>query len=229
MGKPSGRLLGVQIKAGESYFRSNNVVFYADKAHMSYWANHILPIILVLHDPKSQIILWQWAHPNFANETDKGWQIAFPSTNVLKNSRILIETRGVSDPEFARRQRFAADRSFMREFVGHEAYVTIDIWLNKSLSIREIEFRFDDPDKEQADFVVPVEVTWGYDADEVMRHFFPWLEYYDDGEAQEMSGEIERHKFDAVLSPVAKAFLLAEEYFEQGRNDCSDVSAGDDI
>jgi hypothetical protein len=230
-GAPTGHLLGLQIKTGESYFRGSgeHLFFYADEAHMNYWCNHILPIVLILHDPKSGITLWQWAHPDFSQETDKGWRIEFTLSNILDaQAKDALKRRGSSDAEFARRQRFAADKSFMKEFVGREAYVTIDVWVNKSLHIREIEFRFGDPDKEHPNFTQPVMVTWGYDVDDVMRHFFPWLEYYADGEVEDTAGEIETHRFNVVLTEAAKGFLLAEEYFKEGLPEPSDPSDQDE-
>src|ERR1700674_5132072 len=210
---PSGQLLALQIKTGISYFRGNaeSVVFYTDDAHMRYWGN------LILHNPDSGVALWQWADYTTAEETDKGWRIEVSRSNVLDDvAKEALTKHVVTDPEFNRRQRFAADKTFMAEFIDREAYVTIDVWVNKHLKIREIAIRFDDPDKTEADFIIPVEVTWGYDVDDVMAHFFPWLEYSYANEIEDGAGEVEGHTFNAVLTEAAKAYLLAEKYFEQG-------------
>src|SRR5438067_9573965 len=56
-GAASGRLLGVQVKAGPSYFATPTpakdgwVYFETDKVHRDYWLNYDLPVLLALYDP----------------------------------------------------------------------------------------------------------------------------------------------------------------------------------
>jgi Domain of unknown function (DUF4365) len=51
----TGRLLGLQIKGGDSYFRrpkgKEGWTFRESSDHLSYWLGHSLPILVVLVNP----------------------------------------------------------------------------------------------------------------------------------------------------------------------------------
>lgn len=52
---PTGDLIAIQIKSGLSFFdeeTDDSYVFRTTDKHMSYWANHSLPVILVLYHPE---------------------------------------------------------------------------------------------------------------------------------------------------------------------------------
>ena len=65
----------------------------------------------------------------------------------------------------------------MKKFQDRDGFVTIDKWVNKSLQYREIQFRFDDPDKDLPDYEMPIMATWDYEVSDLMRHFLPWFDY----------------------------------------------------
>jgi hypothetical protein len=50
--KPTGKLIALQIKSGESFFkkRGNNYVFYGEIRHLEYWTKFSLPVFLILND-----------------------------------------------------------------------------------------------------------------------------------------------------------------------------------
>src|SRR4051812_1881844 len=52
-GKPTGKLLALQIKSGASYFkkRGNAYVFHGEMRHLDYWTRHSLPVFLILYHP----------------------------------------------------------------------------------------------------------------------------------------------------------------------------------
>lgn len=59
--KGSGRLIAAQIKSGVSYFKTqteNEITFYADEYHIKYWAEHDLPILLILYNPDTDLAFW---------------------------------------------------------------------------------------------------------------------------------------------------------------------------
>lgn len=58
----TGKLIAVQIKCGESYFKESNsdcVTFRFDKKHYTYWTNYSIPVIVVLVHPKSLEVIWE--------------------------------------------------------------------------------------------------------------------------------------------------------------------------
>jgi hypothetical protein len=76
-GKPTGKLIALQIKTGASYFRKqgDDYVFYGKQRHLDYWSNHSLPCYIILHNPENGMTLWQKVERRLAIITDKGWSI----------------------------------------------------------------------------------------------------------------------------------------------------------
>jgi Domain of unknown function (DUF4365) len=216
-GRPTGQLFGVQVKSGPSYFHRGQdaVAFYVDDEHLKYWDQHILPVILVLHNPQDGETIWQWASLRAAKRTGKGWRIDVPRTKTLTAaSKAELRNEVWADDNVGLRHRFALDRNLMKEFEGREAFVTIDAWVNKTLMYRSIEIRFDDPMKEEIDHILPIMATRNFTIRDIMRHFVPWLDYEEYDEPEDISGEIESHVLTAWLSKAAKAFLELEAFFD---------------
>jgi hypothetical protein len=216
-GTPTGKLFAVQVKTGASYFTvaGDAATLYVDEAHVAYWDGHVLPVIVVLHNPDDGCTIWQWADLKSARPTEKGWRIPVPRDKAfVAASKDELLDRSWSDDGVGLRRRFALDRSFMAEFVDREAFVSIDQWVNKSLRFREIEIRFDDPDADEPDYTIPIMATWHYEVLDIMRHFLPWLDYEELDQPEDMSGEIEGHVMSASLSKPALAFLELEAFFD---------------
>lgn len=215
-GRPTGRLIAVQIKSGHSYFKGNDrtIPLYVDDAHVQYWDQHALPVIVVIHNPNDKRTLWQWASLKSARRTSSGWCIDIPQENLFSDSKAALVGEVWRDDSLGLRRRFALDRELMKECEGRDVYVTIDKWVNKTLSFREIRIWFDRTDKKEPDYEIPIMATWHYEVAELMHHFLPWLDYEYLDEPEDLSGEIEGHAFEATLSEVAKAFLVLEAFFD---------------
>jgi hypothetical protein len=85
----TGRVLALQIKDGESYFKSTRTAdgwrFNEDDNHEAYWLGHSLPVLLVLVNPEGQA--W-WAHISSDTATDftQGFRVDVSASNVLDAS-----------------------------------------------------------------------------------------------------------------------------------------------
>lgn len=58
----TGKLIGVQIKSGNSYFEesdNDNVIFRFAKRHFQYWINYSIPVIIILVNPDSSEVIWE--------------------------------------------------------------------------------------------------------------------------------------------------------------------------
>ena len=54
-GYASGKLIAVQIKSGEHYFKEKtkeSIVYRGNRKHYDYWINHSLPVVIVLYNPE---------------------------------------------------------------------------------------------------------------------------------------------------------------------------------
>jgi len=89
-GVATGRLLALQIKSGESYFREavpEGFVYRGDEAHLNYWINHSLPVVLVICKPGSQDAYWQVVSDQTVVKTDHGWKMIIPRDQPLPSRR----------------------------------------------------------------------------------------------------------------------------------------------
>ena len=60
-GHATGRMVAVQVKTGESYFRAGSdsaVELTIERRHLEYWDRFSTPVILVLVDPRSMCAIW---------------------------------------------------------------------------------------------------------------------------------------------------------------------------
>jgi hypothetical protein len=58
---PTGKLVGVQVKSGVSYIRSETDTefrFYADQDDLDYWSDLSIPLFLFVHDPRVGTVYW---------------------------------------------------------------------------------------------------------------------------------------------------------------------------
>jgi hypothetical protein len=136
-GMPTGKFLGVQIKSGESYFteqQGNEIVFRSNATHIDYWLNNAMPILIVLHNPATNITIWQAIKPDTAINTGKGYRINIPLTNILSHtSKEKIERLTKVPPLFEKFQQLLLDKSIIDLVAGGaKIVVNIDSWVNKS-------------------------------------------------------------------------------------------------
>lgn len=74
-GRPNGRLLGVQVKSGPWYFRSETEAGWrlTVKAHnRQYWKRYSLPVIVVVYDPGAKRAYWQVVRDDLQPTTPSG-------------------------------------------------------------------------------------------------------------------------------------------------------------
>lgn len=93
-----GAMLGVQIKTGQSWFRSpkhdesGQVVGWwfadSDGEHFKYWRDHNVPHILVLHDPESGKSYWVSATADRFVSTGRGSKILVPAEQGIDKAHL---------------------------------------------------------------------------------------------------------------------------------------------
>ena len=120
-GRATGRLLALQIKSGESYFRepvAKGFVFHSDQQHLDYWLNHSLPVFVVICKPGTQEAYWQVVSDQTVVRTNSGWKMVIPSANRFQadavgrlqaiaagyalspeGQRRLVTTEGLTHPD----------------------------------------------------------------------------------------------------------------------------------
>ncbi|WP_141013079.1 DUF4365 domain-containing protein [Nocardioides sambongensis] len=90
-GLTPGRLIAVQVKAGESRFKDAKVEwvpFYPEKKHRTYWMEYPLPVILVLHHPVTGETIWVDARESLRASPDIA-AIKVPRNQVFDGEGVL--------------------------------------------------------------------------------------------------------------------------------------------
>ncbi len=87
--RPTGQLLGLQLKSGPSYLSEvcdDGYVFRTDKEHVEYWQNHALPVVICLCDIDTKTIYWQVVNAETAVSTGKGFKFTVPTAQTVATS-----------------------------------------------------------------------------------------------------------------------------------------------
>lgn len=217
---PSGRLLALQIKSGDSYFRKRgeNYVYYGEEKHLDYWLGHSLPVFIVIHSDTLGLTLWQKIEASLVKRGARGrWSIEIPSTQTLDvNAKRAIAEGVPTDARSFRRHLLTVNSDLMREVAKRkEAYLSVEEWINKTLNFRSTQLRYDDPEKDNADIVID---TW-LPADhlgELMAHYFPFFTYEYTRSIEEHFCEVATHSLRVELNDIGRSFLALENFYEEG-------------
>jgi hypothetical protein len=219
-GSGTGKLIGLQIKTGKSYFRTsgNDFVYYGKARHREYWLTHCLPIFIIIHDPETGLTLFQKVEPHLIRDGLNGaWSIIIPRANVLNeaNERFLME--GIAtDAVSLRRHRLALDLSLIEQFSEQgEIYLRLEEWQNKTLNFRGVEVVFDEDPEGEADLIW----NWMYPSRSVeafMADTVPWLKIVSHDAEECGGGEILMHVCRVELSDIGKAALTLEVFYREG-------------
>lgn len=77
----TGKLIALQIKTGASWFQESTedgYVFRGGNEHLKYWIEHSLPVLIILHNPDTNISFWQAIKTENVIPTNKAWKIIVP-------------------------------------------------------------------------------------------------------------------------------------------------------
>jgi len=84
-GQATGRLIAVQIKAGQSRFqRKPKSGFWhsISSRHQELWLNHSLPVIVILCDLETSICFWEIVTTETCITAGENWKINIPRARL---------------------------------------------------------------------------------------------------------------------------------------------------
>ncbi|KAB1110970.1 DUF4365 domain-containing protein [Neorhizobium galegae] len=116
----TGRLIGVQVKCGPSFFEhqtDDEWVHYCSVSHANYWQCYSLPVVLVLCDPKPNKCFWVEVNDRSLIWTPEGAKVLVPKANDLGSAKSALEAiagsrKTVSDPSERKRYIFPLDGEY---------------------------------------------------------------------------------------------------------------------
>jgi Domain of unknown function (DUF4365) len=162
----SGKLLALQIKGGMSWFSETapgGWWFRPDAAHVQYWRDHSLPVVVVLYHPETGRCHWQRVSRDTLVETSTGgWKLLVPEAQVLDGSaRALLQAPAEGDPYELRLRELRLAKPWMDMLTsGTRLVVDFEEWVNKMSGRGSVSIGIDHEDGNAPEELV----TW---------HFFP--------------------------------------------------------
>ncbi|WP_313040729.1 DUF4365 domain-containing protein [Sphingobium yanoikuyae] len=214
-----GKLIALQIKTGQSYFkkRGDGYVYYGEDRHRRYWTTHSLPVFIILHDPDSGLTLWQRVEEHLIEEQKNGrWSIQIPENQTLDAENEIYFEKGIAaDEASVRRYRLALDLELIKRFEGEEhIFLRVEDWVNKTLNYRTTQVIFNDDPDAGSDLQLN---TWlpAHTIGRFMAVLFPWLDWSLHEHIGEENGayEVAVHVLEVELNAIGKAVLSLENYY----------------
>jgi hypothetical protein len=197
-----GRLLAFQIKSGASWFKEpgpDGWWFRPDAAHVQYWTNHSLPVVVVLYHPETERCHWQLVNRTTLVETSTGgWKLLVPEGQVLdENARRPLQEAAEGDPYVLRVRELQLARRWMEMLAGGTRLVIdIEEWVNKTSGRGSITLGVDNEDGEGPTTLASWGVFLGLASyAEVVPRLFAWAdvhvheETYDQADHEQFEAE----------------------------------------
>lgn len=192
--RPTGQMIGVQIKTGKSYFKEQKddcVVFRFDKAHADYWLNHSLPVIIVLYDPEQKLCIWQWvAKEDICCVSETSYKIAIPlnQTFSIEAKKELMLIAENPTPYEQKYNKLLVAKPWMDELVkGNTLILEAEHWVNKSSGRSSLEIHVIDNETGEETSLVewPFVLFPGIDYEDLFPQLFPWADFSVDSDFYE--------------------------------------------
>lgn len=211
---PSGKLIGLQIKSGVSYFEEKSGDFYVfrpDTKHVDYWLNLSIPMVLVLYDPKTKSAHVQPILKRTLKKAGRAWKILVPRANAFESPIELLKqlTHLTQPPSDVRRlNRLRADRKWMELLDnGSTVVLTFDDWANKSLPRYQLNLKGGGYKE-----TWPTVYSPGTDVEAMLEHYFPWASFQVDLEAHREGSE---GQYEADCYMCRDSDTGEAQYFEE--------------
>lgn len=177
-GIPTGKLIAVQIKTGESHFKETKDAFtyYGRLAHLDYWTGHSLPVILVAHLPSLGKTFWALINEATVQRTKRAWKIAIPKINQLgRETMDALSIAAEGSPPQQRLRKLSIDEPLMRHIQnGGKVSLELEDWVNKSLGRTPVKVFVHDEDGNETLSRDLYQYYVGYGIKELAEALFPW-------------------------------------------------------
>ncbi|MBV9484772.1 MAG: DUF4365 domain-containing protein [Frankiaceae bacterium] len=216
-----GRLLALQIKGGSSWFREpgpGGWWYRPDAAHVDYWTNHSLPVVIVLVDPDSRTCFWQIVDRDTLVPTSTGgWKVLVPAEQILDDAaRTPLAEAADGEPYVLRIRELRLARPWMEMLRdGTRLVVDMEEWVNKSSGRGTISLGIDREDGEDPERLVAWQFLVGPRSyADAVSQLFAWADLDVHEETYE-AAEYERFEGECSIWDEGDRFLTST--FEEWR------------
>lgn len=245
-GRPTGKLIALQIKTGSSYIRKTKrgFFYYGNLTHLDYWTGHSLPVVLVIHLPKTKQTFWSLVNEDCVQRTSNAWKIKISKKNKFdKNAYHSLASIFEGSPAQQRFRELSIHEPLMRH-IADDRKVSVDLedWVNKSLGRTPVKVFIHDEHGNET-LSMNWDVTYlGYGIKELTEALFPWAQVELDSDFYEINfdmdeerdrsplgfhdsdsiypyaesmGEVERYRLRLDLNELGQAFLAVSDYLSE--------------
>lgn len=236
----SGKLIAVQIKSGESFFKGKDkATFYVDEKHYEYWLNYSIPVVLVLYNPESKLCVYEIIEKEKLIKTDRAWKVEIPLTNILSTAADALRSIGQSEYQ-KRLSTLALSKQLMKLADEGELILEVLEWVNKSSG--RGEFTLKRVDYNLVETILYERTALGFGLkpyEDVIQEIFPWAsievdyDFYDMNENQDFvmatrhnrdiypyenrAGEVDVYRLKLGINEIGRSFLTMDEFLNEGK------------
>lgn len=244
-GKPTGKLIGVQVKSGNSHFREteSGYVYYGTLIHLEYWLSYSLPVILVGYLPEQDKVIWISITKDNVEYTPKKWKVTIPKENTLtKLSEKYLQQLVNGTPEEVRYKNLLLNLENMKFLdAGGRLLLYKEEWINKGLG--RGKFELIKQDNSGNEDVIVSNFLWytGMSVEQLVNSIYPWVSvgidesYYETHFDQSFysmyndsykanhklypyeveSGEVAYYRLELSLNTLGRSFLKVANFIRE--------------
>ena len=235
-----GKIIGLQIRSDEGARLERSARGYVcrgEMTHLAYWLQHAIPVLVMIHEQKSDRILWEFAGADTIEIDGQEWELVVPHEQVYGPEAVApISELPCYSPYLA---RLALDRPWM-ELVetGRDIVIEMDEWINQPSARGTLKLCLCN-----ADGTREAVYDWMFQTNADMPHvfrlpaLFPWANLSVDEEfyrekgivsSEGMvdfaqirpwivdAGEIARFLLKLSLNELGKSYLITERFLRRG-------------
>ena len=232
-----GKVVGLQIRSDEGGAlerAARGYVCRGEMAHVAYWLQHSLPVLVMVYDAQRERIHWESVSPETIEISGQSWELLVPYDQVYGPDSVgVIVDLPCYSPYLA---RLALDRPWMEIIEGGGGILLeMDEWINRPTAKGSLrlcvlqenggrEAVFEWPFQTDADmphiFRLPSLFPWalievdrafyrekGAEPPESSGALFPW---------DVAAGEIARFQLRLSLNDLGRSFLTTECFLRRG-------------
>ena len=249
-----GKVVGLQVRSdsgSEIERTARGYVCRGEMAHVAYWLQHSLPVIVMVYEQGQDHLLWEAVSPETIEISGQHWELLVPYDQVYGEEPSGGSQSGAVEriaelscysPYLA---RLALDRPWMQIIeMGRGILLEMDEWLNQPSERGSLRLSVLGENGERESVY-----EWPFQTNPDMPHvfrlpsLFPWanIEVDTDFYREKMggeslpdslapwtveAGEIARFRLRLSLNDLGRSFLTTEQFLRRGEFPLMEQSSG---
>jgi len=237
MAKP----VGLQVRSSDSERIERSARGYVcrgDLAHLTYWLQHSIPVLVMVYEREADCVLWELANADTVVIDGREWELVVPNDQVYGTEAVsAISALPCYSPYLA---RLALDRPWMELIeAGIDLRLEIDEWINRPSargSFRLCVCSVNGVSESVYDWAFQIDTDMPYTLR--LPELFPWANLSVDEELYREkapntdadsssdparihpwtveAGEIAKFSLKLSLNELGKSFLMVERFLRRG-------------